>query len=86
MTKEDFIRVMTYTTQKIREIDKERLIIVDGVDYGNEPVMELTNLGVAQSCRVYIPFEISHWGQSGLRVAKILKNLHGHLCAKMVRL
>ncbi len=62
MTKEDFIRVMTYTTQKIREIDKERLIIVDGVDYGNEPVVELANLGVAQSCRAYIPFEVSHWG------------------------
>ncbi|ABP65789.1 glycoside hydrolase, family 5 [Caldicellulosiruptor saccharolyticus DSM 8903] len=61
MTKEDFIRVMTYTIEKIREIDKERLIIIDGVNYGNEPVFELTSLGVAQSCRAYLPFELTHY-------------------------
>lgn len=61
MTKEDFIKVISYTTQKIREIDPQRLIIADGVDYGNQPVLELKNLGIAQSCRAYLPFEISHY-------------------------
>lgn len=61
MTKEDFLRVIGYTVEKIREIDSERLIIVDGVDYGNQPVFELVDLGVVQSTRAYIPFEISHY-------------------------
>lgn len=61
MTKQDFIRVMSITTEKIRQIDESRLIIADGIDYGNEPVEELKGLHISQSCRAYLPFEVSHY-------------------------
>ena len=46
----------------IREIDPTRLIIVDGLNYGRWPCPELANLPrVAQSCRAYDPFEVTHY-------------------------
>ncbi len=46
----------------IRQIDAGRLIILDGLDYGRRPCPELADLpNVAQSCRAYEPFELSHY-------------------------
>jgi len=39
----------------IREVDPDRLIVADGLDLGQTPVMELADLGVAQSTRGYLP-------------------------------
>ncbi len=87
MTKEDFIRVMTYTVEKIREIDKERLIIIDGVDYGNEPVFELASLGKWRKLAGHtFRLNLHTIGQNGCKEVTSLVCLRGHLYAKMVKL
>ena len=55
-------RVVRAAVAAIREVDARRLIIVDGLNYGRLPCPELADLpGVAQSCRGYEPFELSHY-------------------------
>ncbi len=57
-------RVMRAAVAAIREVDGSRPIILDGLDYGRLPCPELADLpalGVAQSCRGYEPFELSHY-------------------------
>lgn len=44
--------------------NKKRIIIADGNGGGHQVTPELVDLGVAQSCRGYAPFEISHYGAS----------------------
>lgn len=63
MTRADHERVMRRTVAAIRQEDPERLVILDGLDYGNLPCPEMTDLapGTAQSCRGYWPAGISHW-------------------------
>lgn len=61
MSREDYCRVMTRATLKIREITPDRLIFVDGLNVGNKVVDELIPLGVVQSCRAYHPGRISHF-------------------------
>lgn len=54
--------VMRAAVAAIREVDPTRLIILDGVNYGRQPCPELADLpNVAQSCRAYEPFELSHY-------------------------
>lgn len=61
MTRADHERVIRATVQAIRDIDPQRLIIIDGMHWGNEPAPELADLGVAQSCRAYLPMTVSHY-------------------------
>lgn len=61
MTRADHERVMRRAVSAIRAIDPERLIILDGVDWGNAPSPELADLKVAQSCRAYAPFHLTHY-------------------------
>ncbi|MCJ7778803.1 MAG: cellulase family glycosylhydrolase [Sedimentisphaerales bacterium] len=61
MSRADYERVVRATTKTIRDADKQRLIIIDGLSTGNDPVPELIDLGVAQSCRGYIPPQVSHY-------------------------
>lgn len=61
MTRADHERVMRSVVAAIREVDPERLIIGDGVDWGNAPSPELADLGIAQSCRTYRPFHLTHY-------------------------
>jgi len=61
MTRADHERVMRATVEAIRAIDPERLIILDGVAWGNETCPELADLGVAQSTRAYQPFRLTHY-------------------------
>lgn len=56
--------VMRPTVAAIREIDPDRLIILDGLNYGNVPMPDLGDLAkdnVAQSCRAYIPGGVTHY-------------------------
>ena len=54
--------VMRAAVAAIRAVDPARLIILDGLDYGRRPLPELADLpNVAQSCRAYEPFELSHY-------------------------
>jgi endoglucanase len=59
-----YVRVMTHTVERIRAADPDRLIVVDGLRYGREPVHGLAGLGVAQSTRGYDPMPVSHAGAS----------------------
>lgn len=61
MTRGDYERVVRSSVQTIRSIDPERLVIADGMAYGNEPLPEVADLGIGQSCRAYAPFGISHY-------------------------
>jgi len=44
----------------IREADPGRLVIADGLDLGQTPVVEIVDVGVAQSTRGYLPKAVSH--------------------------
>jgi endoglucanase len=61
MTRTDHERVVRAAVAAIREADPQRLIIADGLSWGNDPCPELADLGIAQSCRAYIPMGVSHY-------------------------
>jgi endoglucanase len=61
MTRADHERVIRAAVATVRTVDPTRLIIVDGLTWGNEPLPELADLGVAQSCRAYLPMGVSHY-------------------------
>ncbi len=61
MSRADHERVVRATVKAIRDVDPERLIIVDGLQWAREPLPELADLGVVQSCRAYEPLCISHY-------------------------
>ncbi len=61
MTRLDHARVARTTVEAIRMVDPERLIIADGLSWGNDPSPELLDLRIAQSCRAYLPMGISHY-------------------------
>ena len=64
MTRDDHARVMRAAVAAIRDVDPQRLIILDGLSWGNDPCPELADLGVAQSCRAYLPMGVSHYKAS----------------------
>lgn len=61
---EDVCRVLI---RAIREIDPDRLIVSDGIEYGNKPVFGLAGLGIVQSTRGYLPLSVTHHEASWLR-------------------
>ncbi len=61
---ETYIRVVKRLVEAIREEDPDRLIIVDGLRWGRQPVFGLADLGVGQSTRGYDPMRISHYRAS----------------------
>lgn len=61
MSREDHERVMRAAAAAIREVDPERLIILDGLSWGRDPVPELVDLGVVQSTRAYDPMSVTHY-------------------------
>ncbi len=67
MTRADHERVIRALIATIREEDPARLIIVDGLCYGNDPVPELADGGVAQSCRAYWPMGVTHYRASWVK-------------------
>lgn len=56
-----YARVMRRTIDAIRSVDPDRLIVVDGLRWGRDPVMSLADAGVWQSTRGYDPMLISHY-------------------------
>lgn len=59
-THEENERVVRATVRAIRAIDPARPVVIDGCGGGNEPCPELADLGLIQSCRGYVPFEVTH--------------------------
>ena len=47
--------------EAIRKENKDHLVIADGNNVGNDPIPELADLNIAQSCRGYFPHAISHY-------------------------
>lgn len=62
-----YVRVMQHVIAAIRAEDPQRLIIVDGLNWGNTPVPGLIESQVGQSARGYAPSGISHYRASWLQ-------------------
>ena len=56
-----YAAVVRNLTEAIRAEDPGRLIIADGLNWGQTPVTQLAGLGVAQATRGYAPMQISHF-------------------------
>lgn len=56
-----YAKVARQAVAAIRKEDTQRLVISDGLNWGNTPIPELADLGIAQSTRGYQPMEISHY-------------------------
>ncbi len=61
---EDYRRVAKAAAEAIRKENPHRLIIADGNSGGSNVIPQLTDLGIAQSCRGYNPGAISHYKAS----------------------
>ena len=61
---EAYLAVVRKLVAAIRAEDPERLIISDGLQWGQQPLLELRALRVAQATRGYTPGEISHYQAS----------------------
>ncbi len=61
---ETYVRVVRQMVEAIRAEDPDRLIVADGLDWGNTPVPGLADLGVGQSTRGYRPMSVSHYKAS----------------------
>ncbi|MDQ8201761.1 cellulase family glycosylhydrolase [Pelagicoccus sp. SDUM812003] len=57
---EVYHRVAKAACDAIRGVKPDALIVADGNNGGHEAVPALADLGIAQSCRGYVPFNISH--------------------------
>ncbi len=57
---EAYVSIMRRTIDVIRAADPQRLVVVDGLRFGREPVPELLDTGVWQSTRGYDPMVVSH--------------------------
>ncbi len=57
---ETYHRVAKAAVLAIRAVKPDALIIADGNNGGHVAVPELADLGIAQSCRGYVPFSVSH--------------------------
>ena len=64
MSRADHERVVRTTVAAIRQINPDRIVIADGMSWGNEPAPELADLRIGQSTRAYQPMFISHYGAS----------------------
>jgi endoglucanase len=56
-----YLKVHTRLIAAIREVDPDRLIIADGLRWGNAPVAGLVGQRVGISTRGYTPMQVSHY-------------------------
>ncbi|WP_214226125.1 cellulase family glycosylhydrolase [Pedobacter sp. B4-66] len=63
----DYVRVITRIVSAIRQEDPDRLIIIDGLQYGTKPVFGAVDLNVGQSTRGYGPMQVSHYKASWVK-------------------
>lgn len=69
--REDHERVVRAVVASIRSESPDRLIIADGLVWGQLPMPELEDLGIAQSTRGYAPSSISHYKASWVKGADL---------------
>lgn len=56
-----YVEIAHALIRVIRRQNGERLIVADGADIGQTPVMGLVNAGIVQSTRGYLPKMVSHY-------------------------
>jgi endoglucanase len=56
-----YVEVARALIRAIREASPDRLIVADGADIGQTPVMDLVDEGIVQSTRGYLPKMVSHY-------------------------
>jgi len=61
---EVYAAVVRKLVAAIRAEDPQRLIISDGLQWGQNPIPELRDLGIAQATRGYTPGELTHYKAS----------------------
>lgn len=54
-------RIVRAVTHAIWEIDPKRPVIVDGLDFAEQPLPSLADVPVIQSTRGYAPRQLTHW-------------------------
>jgi endoglucanase len=64
----DYVRVVSHLVEVIRAEDPKRLIIIDGLQYGTQPVFGAAKLNVGQSTRGYGPMQVSHYKASWVKI------------------
>jgi endoglucanase len=70
LSRADHERVVRAAVAAIRNVHPERLIIMDGLSWGNDPAPEVADLKIGQSCRGYAPMGISHYQASWVQGEK----------------
>jgi endoglucanase len=58
---ERYVEIVKALVRGIREVDPHRLIVADGINIGQAPVMGIAGMGLAQSTRGYLPKAVSHY-------------------------
>jgi aryl-phospho-beta-D-glucosidase BglC (GH1 family) len=61
ITPAQYLRAVSSAVTAIRAEDPNRLILADGLSWGNKPVPELAALKIAQSMHCYQPMELTHY-------------------------
>ena len=61
VTHADHRVVVEAAVRAIRAADPDRYIIADGMDAGNTPCPELSDLKIGESCRAYVPMTLTHY-------------------------
>lgn len=59
-----YVAVTARLVGAVRDVDADRLIIVDGAAWGTRPLPDLLPLGVAQSLHTYTPMQLTHYRAS----------------------
>jgi len=58
---ERYVEIVKALVSGIRDVDPGRLIVADGINIGQAPVMGIADLGLVQSTRGYLPKAVSHF-------------------------
>jgi len=61
VSEDAYTAVIKKAADAIREIDPNRVLIADGLEYGQYPSNMIKELGIAQATRGYFPHTVSHF-------------------------
>lgn len=64
----DYLKVITRIVTAIRKEDPDRLIIIDGLQWGTKPVFGAAKLNLGQSTRGYGPMQVSHYKSTWVKM------------------
>ena len=67
MASEKYEKVVRAAVKEIRAISPDRLILIDGLRWGRDPMLSLVDLKVARSTHNYDPMRLTHYKASWVR-------------------